>query len=451
MIKKTGIRFISLLSAVIVLVSFASVSYAGAGEILTLDKAIDYADEYSRLGEMQEKLQRGWHDELEIAKGNANALGELIEVDDKVRKIKKYLDEEDYRSMRIDVVREDAVDFLVLYGYITYLDYLLVKGGLTEDDVPIMYIFNDDEILKKYYEFQLKYLPEALPEESRLELLTRGKTGAAQAEAAIKQEKVKLEAEREKLRIDVIKAYTDCIMAQKSLNNANNNLEETTKVTNKYKVLMNSGKISGIEYKKANAELESMKNESEKAERQFDKCKTILNVLTGRYINSSAPVDENIEINDKPYLSYSGLAKQMENENINLYLLRETRLNPALTRYEAACEELKPEDKLYKDIQDEKDRAEMEYRQASEQYKKALIQQIRSIRKTQAGMPELQRNIDLIDQKISLTEALMKAGQAAELDALKLQNSRNSLKTEYENLRYAIDYQWRNLQYVIHY
>ena len=420
-------------------------------DILTLDKAISDAYDYSLINEKQNLLQRDWDEQLNRSKGQVTGINQLIELDDDIRKAKEYLESEDYRSMRIDIVREDSIDFLLMYGYISYMDYLLIKGGFTENDLPIMAIFNDDEILKKYYEFQLKYMPEALPSKSRIDMLSAQASSVTQMEALIKQEKAKLEAEKAKLRIDVVKAYTDLIIADKHLNNARNNEDETRKVVTRYSNLHRHGMISSLEYKEAEAELENKKNARIKAERELDKCKTILRALTGRDENTSIVVDDTIKTTEELDISFISLKGQLERENINLFVLRETMVGPSTVRFEIASKELKPEDKLYKEIQDEKDKAEMEYFQVYDKYKEAVIQQIRAIRKTQSSAMEIQRNMDLIEQKITLVKAQIEAGFATDLDLLRLQNTFNSLKTDFDNLRYVLEYQQQNLQYTVHY
>ena len=450
MVKLKKVMGVILLAAILFPVSQA-VNYAQE-DILTLDKAISSAYDYSLINDKQDYLQKDWDEQLNKAKGQLNGLDKLIEVDDKIRKAKKYLEEEDFRSMRIDVVREDFVDFLLIYGYIDYMESILIKADLiADDDFKYVDLFNDDQVLKKYYEFQLKYLPQELSGESRIDMLSVQESSVSQVEAVIKQGKAKFEAEKEKLRMDVVKAYTDLITAQKSLNNAKNNVEESQKVANKYENLLNRGMISSLEYKEAGTELESKKNELRKAERELDKYTTVLNVLTGRDENSSITIDDKIKVVESMDLSYSSLQEQLEKENINLFVLRETVVDPSAARYKTACEELKPEDKLYKEIQDEKDKAELQYSQTSDKYKEAVIQQVRAIRSTQNSSMDLQMNIELMEQKIALVKSQIKAGYATDLDLLKLQNSCNSLKTSLENLKYVLDYQWQNLQYTIHY
>lgn len=449
-IKKLASIF--LLIAVLILAP-PGINYAQS-DILTLDVAVNSAYSDSLIDEKTKLMQKEWDDRLNSAKNQVNGIEKLMELDNKIKNIKKYLEEEDYRSMRLDLVQEDFADFLLLYGYIDYMELLIIKAELIENDAYKNYVehyYNNNEVLKKYYEFQLNYLPDNLPEEDRINMLSAKESSTTQVAAVIKQEKAKLEADKEKLRMDVVKTYSDLIMAQKSLDNAKNNVEESQRVVDKYKNLLDHGMISTLEYDGAVAELASKKNEFIKAERVVNKHKTVLNVLMGRAENSPVTIDENIKIIDKVDVSYNDLQEQLEKENINLFVLRDTVVNPAAAKYKIACEELKPEDELYKDIQDEKDKAEMEYAQTLDRYKTAVIQQIRSIRSTQNSSIELQGEINLMDQRISLLKSQIKAGMATDLDLLRLQNTYNTLKTNLENLKYALDYQWQNLQYTIHY
>lgn len=447
-------KLISVILVIAVLILAPPAANCAQAENLTIEAAVNSSYNYSLIDEKIKLMQKEWTDRLNSSKSQVNGIDKLIELDDKIIKIKKYLDEENYRSMRIDIVRDDFADFLLMYGHINYMEALIIKAGLIESDAYKKYteeFYNNDQIIREYYEFQLKYMPDNLPDKDRINMLSAKESSVSQVEALIKQEKVKLEAQTEKLRMDVVKTYTDLIMGQKSLDNARNNEEESQKVADKYKNLLDHGMISSLDYKEAQTELENKKNEVMKAERVFDKYKTNLNILMGKDENNNITIDQNISAAEVPDISYSSLQEQLEKENINLYVLRETVVDPAVARFKIAGEELKPEDDLYKDIQDEKDKAEMEYAQTLDKYKTAVIQQIRAIRDTQNTSIELQGEIALMDQRISLLKSQIKAGFATDLDLLKLQNAYNTLKTNMDNLKYALDYQWQNLQYTVHY
>ena len=450
-IKKLSI--IILLIAVMIPALFVTSNAQTGG--LTIDDAVKSAYNYSLINEKIKLMQKEWDERLNSAKNQVNGIEKLMEMDDKIKKIKKYLDEEDYRSMRTDIVKDEFIDYLFINAYIkNYIDYIAIKSEFENSPAYINYVenyYNNNEIVKKYYEYQLEYLPDNLPDKDRINMLSAKESSVSQVEAVIKQEKVKLEAQKEKLRMDVVKTYTDLIMAQKSLDNAKNNVEESQKVADKYKSLLDHGMVSQLDYKEVQTELENKKNELTKAERLFDKYKTNLNILMGKDESNDITIDQSISAAEVPDISYSSLQEQLEKENINLYVLRETVVDPAVERFKIAGEELKPEDDLYKDIQDEKDKAEIEYAQTLDKYKTAVIQQIRAIRDTQNTSIELQGEITLMDQRISLLKSQIKAGFATDLDLLKLQNAYNTMKTNMDNLKYALDYQWQNLQYTVHY
>lgn len=439
-----------LVSILIILQIQAPIFAETSPAVINLDNLKQKALTYYQFDEKVKYLEDDWKKQLENEEVKESSLSKIIETDDNLRKARQYISTDDYKSMRDDLDVDEAANFLIIKGYLSMQDYIKIK--ILNDNERILMFFNDDHLVKEYYEYKLNYLPSNYIEaENRINMIQTTKMGIDQLENSIKQQKAQLDAEKAKLGIDISKAYTDYIIAQKSIENAKNNLSAAKKVYYNEEAKYKAGLISKLEYTEAKFEMQKNENEYNKAIRNIEKVKTVIETLTGIIIDESVLLDTNIELNNINEINANKLIQKYEKENETLNILMETSVNPAISLFDITKKEVGTEDKLYQEAKGSMEKAQIEYEQYKSKMVAAIRQQISSIRMTISNISYIRNNLKVIECEKSLAYARREVGMATDLDILRLENTYNTQKTSLYNLECLINYQWDSLQYLIIY
>ncbi len=441
-------NYVFIISVLILFTAMVPV-YGLESTPLTLEQAKKAAVEYYGVNDKLQWYERDWKDKQQDMRQMLDFSDQILEIDDKLIKIKKYLDNDDYLSMRKDLKRDEALDYLLMRNRITVIEYVFAKH---DENEPVFYYYNDDEFLREYYRFQYDSLSGMkLSNKDRVDMLLSKDATRGQIDLLIKQQKAEIESENAKIEIDTYKAYTDIIIARQTLKNCEDKLEETQKLMNKYEEQYKLGMVSRIEYSEAQAELEAETNEYHRALRNLEKCNMTLKLTMGINANDPVNIVTNIELPEIGQLNSQEWMKKFESENIKLFAIIEGRVNLAREKYDIAAKELEKSDKLLVEIQEDLEKAEYEQETFYRAMETAIVQQLRGLRSTGIAKKELEKNVELMGLKIDLLESQHGAGYVSELEVLKVKNIYSTLITSLENLKYTEAYQWESLQYTVKY
>ncbi|RCX07803.1 outer membrane efflux protein [Anaerobacterium chartisolvens] len=427
---------------------------AAQTDILSVEQTQDKALIQAQLDEKLRWYEEDWEDTLDDAGRTQDQLDDASEADDDIRRFRNYLATDDYKNMRLEIDDPDnietALGFLYLEGYVNPIEYIVLSE--THDTYKILTYFNDDKVVKRYYEYILAFYPQNIASpEDKIDLIENTQNLIQKTEAGIKQQRTALEGEKDQLRVDVYKAYTDYITALKSMDNASKNLQAAQKTYENYEKKYSLGVVSKTELMDAQLQRDTAEIDSQGAQRNAQSAEFALKSLIGMDMSQILNIDRDFEPVEIDKISSVKLIENMEKDNINLFIYNETVVKPAVARFDIAQTQTSKKSDLYKDLEDEKNKAELEFAQMKDKLKTAIISQVRGIKTTQRAIEDNVRKLEIMERQKELLKLQVDQGLATDLDLMKLENGYNTLNTAIENMKYVKAYQWYMLQHTILY